>query len=250
MLTLAIANQKGGVAKTTTAINLAYNLADMGRRVLLADLDPQASLSQATGIDTKAGTLADVLGGAQPGRLAMTAIIRPLAERVDLAPSGLELAGCELGLVQRLGRESALKRALANVEGYDLAILDCGPSLGLLVVNALVAAHGVLVPTLPSGLDLRGLRMFMNSLTDIHELNPALTVLGVVVCQYDARLIVHRAALDELQAGGLCVLGIIKKSIQAARTASMGQPITSGELAEQYRHLAGEVDTWVKSKQG
>jgi chromosome partitioning protein len=249
MITLAIANQKGGVAKTTTAINLAYNLAAMGRRVLLVDLDPQASLTMATGILQDRGTLADVLGGAQPGRTAISNIIRNLSERVDLAPAGLELAGCELGLVQRLGRESALKRALANVEGYDLAILDCGPSLGLLVVNALVAAHGVLVPTLPTALDLRGLALFMQSLTSIRELNPALAVLGVVVCQYDARLILHRAALDELQAGGLQVLGVIKKSIQAARTAGMGQPITSGELAEQYRQLAEEVDTWVKRRQ-
>jgi chromosome partitioning protein len=250
MLTLAIANQKGGVGKTTSAINLAYNLAGMGRRVLLVDVDPQASLTQAVRIDPHMPTLADVLGGGQPGRISMSNIIHNLSERVDIAPAGRELVSCELGLVQRLGRESALKRALANVEGYDLAILDCGPSMGLLVVNALVAAHAVLVPTLPSGLDLRGLRMFMLSLADLHELNPGLTVLGVLLCQYDGRLIVHRAALEELQASGLHLLGIIKKSTQAVRSAGMGRPITSGELAEQYRQLAGEVDTWVRNRQG
>jgi chromosome partitioning protein len=249
MITLAIANQKGGVGKTTTAINLAYSLAAMGRRVLLVDLDPQASLTQAVGINPEAGSLAEVLGGAHPGRVPMAEIIQPLAPGVDLAPADLDLAGCELGLTSRLGREGVLKKALATVTGYDLALLDCGPSLGLLVVNGLTAAHGVIAPVIPDALGLRGLALFLSSLEAIRaELNPGLDVLGVVVCQYARRLNLHKAALEKLHAGGLPVLGVISRSTKAATAAGRGLPITGGDLAEQYQALALEVEKWLKSK--
>lgn len=246
---LCVANQKGGVGKTTTTVNLGYGLAALGRLVLLVDMDPQASLTLAVGVDAEAGSLADVLGGAHPGRLSMAAIIKPLAPGVDLAPSSLELASCELGLTSRLGREGVLKKALASVEGYDLAILDCGPSLGLLVVNALTAAHGVISPVVCDLLSLRGLKLFIDSMESIKtELNPGLVLLGCLVTQYDRRLTLHRAALAELQAGGVPVLGVINRSTKAAQTAGRGLPILEGVLFEQYKNLSAEVDLWLKNR--
>lgn len=237
------------MGKTTTAINLAYGLASMGRRVLLCDLDPQASLSMALGIDPEAGSLADVIGGATPGRLSMAAIIQPIAAGLDLAPAALDLAGCELGLTARMGRESVLKKALAGLGGYDAILLDCPPSLGLLVVNALTAAHGVIAPVAPDKLGLRGLALFLGSLENIKaELNPGLAVLGALVCKFERRVTLHQAALSELQAGGVPVLGVIGKSVTAAASAGNGQPIAGGDLAGQYKALALEVDKWLKTK--
>jgi chromosome partitioning protein len=249
MRTVAIANQKGGVGKTTTALNLGAGLAAMGRRVLLLDLDPQSSLTLATVGDSSGRSMAEVMGDAHPGRLQLPAIIRPISPGLDLAPSDLALGVSELGMAARYGRESILKKALANLSGYDLAIVDCGPSLGLLVVNSLTAAQGVIAPTLPTRLDLRGLRLFVGSLGSIQaELNPDLGLLGVLVCQYDARLKVHQAALEELRGSGLPVLPmVISKSIRAAAASGEGAPIGAGKLSDQYKELAEAVNAWLKS---
>jgi len=248
MRIIAISNQKGGVGKTTTALNLGAGLAELGRRVLLVDLDPQASLTLATVGDSSGRSMAEVLGDTQPGKLIMGKVIKQISPGFHLAPSDLALSNSELGLVTRYGRESVLKKALAGLAGYDLALIDCGPSMGLLTVNALTASNAVICPTLPTALDLRGLKLFLRSLEAIQaELNPGLDLFGVLVCQFDNRLTLHREALETLKSSGLPVLAmVIGKSVEAARATGAGEPLQRGNLAEQYNQLAEVVDAWLK----
>lgn len=249
---LALSNQKGGVGKTTSAANIGALLAAAGLRVLLLDLDPQASLTQAFGINAQGKSIADVIGGATRGKLQIKDIARRLGDGLDLAPSDIDLAACELGLVQRLGRENVLRAALATVKGYDLIIIDCPPSLGLMTVNALIAAHGVIVPTLPAASDLRGVRLFMDSMTRIKEdgLNPSLQLLGVLFVQYDARLVSHTQAVDSVKAAGLPVIGKIPRSVKVQESAAARQPLTiydpSGKPLQAYTETIRKVKTWLK----
>lgn len=248
MKILAIANQKGGVGKTTTTLNLGACLAALGRHVLLCDLDPQSSLTLSTVGDSSGRSLAEVLGDSQPGKLALSKVIRNLSPGVDLVPGDMALARSELGLVTRYKREDVLKRALATAQGYDLAIIDSPPSLGLLTINGLAAADAVICPTLPTALDLRGVGLFLDSLEDIrnNELNPTLKLLGILITQYDPRLTLHRSAMADIQKAGLPLFPVaIGKSIRAAATAGAGQPLDRGNLAEQYKLLALEVDKWL-----
>jgi len=249
MQTLAITNLKGGTGKTTTALNMGAGLAELGRRVLLVDMDPQSSLTLATVGDCCKASLADVLGGAEPGRLRLAQIIKPISPGLDIAPSDLSLSNSELGIVQRYGREFILKKALAQIADYNVVLIDCAPSLGLLTVNGLSAAYGVLCPTLPTALDLRGLTLFMRSLEAIRtDLNPGLKLVGVLVCQYDRRFNLHQAALKSLQQGGLPVLPVlISKSVKAAKAAGEGQPVKGGDLAGQFKSLSEYINKWLKN---
>lgn len=249
MRTIAVANQKGGTGKTTTTLNLGAGLAGLGRRVLLVDLDPQSSLTLATLGDSSGHSLAEVLGDTAAGPLRMGDVIQPLGDRLYLAPADIALGVSELGFTTRMGREAILRRVLASIGGYEVCLIDCGPSLGLLTVNALAAADAVICPTLPTALDLRGLALFLASLETIRkELNPRLQLLGALVCQYDNRLTLHRAALDQLKASQIPMLPvIISKSVEAAKTAGAGEPVGRGALAEQYKALANEVERWLKT---
>ena len=256
MQTIAITGQKGGTAKTTTAHTLGVALAtDHGRRTLLIDLDPQGSLTLACGVtDTEGRSIAEVIGGAMPGPLAMGDVIQELGPGLWLAPSDLALASSELGLVARMGRENVLKRALASIGGdFDVCLIDCPPSLGLLTINALVAADGLLIPTLAETVGLRALRVFLGTLQEVRRaLNGSLETVGVVVTFYDRRLRLHRQSLEAIEAAGLPVLATVGRSVRVAEASAVGETVLtfarSNPQAVAFRELAQEVDRWLKSK--
>lgn len=256
MITLAVSNQKGGVGKTTTALTLGAMLADLGKRVLLVDIDPQASLTQAVGVNAAGRSLAEVLGGSEPGRLPTRSAVREIRPRLHLVPGDLALANCEINLVGRISRESVLRKALTPLDGmYDICLIDCPPSLGLLTVNALAAARAALVPTLPAADCLRGVRLFLDTLDKLQaELNPSLQLAGVIVTQFDSRLTAHQEALAALQHAGLPVLlPTIPRSVRVQESSAARQPLTEydpeSKPAAAYRELTKGLIEWLQSQE-
>ena len=256
MRTVAIANQKGGTGKSATTHALGAVLAsEHQRRVLMVDIDPQSSLTEAcASSDTSGSSLAEVLGGATPGKLNLRKIILELSENLYLAPADLALAATELGLVSRMGRENVLKKALSTVENdFDIALIDCPPSLSLLTVNALTAADGVLIPTQPQAVDLRGLRLFLDTLDNIRqELNPELETLGILPTFFDRRLTHHKEAIAAMERAGLPLMGVkIGRSVRVAEAAAEGQTVVTYEpqnpQALAYRELAEEINQWLSN---
>jgi chromosome partitioning protein len=242
---LALANQKGGVAKTTTTLNLGVALKDMGLRVLAVDLDPQSNLSMSQGIDVEALTqgMYHVLTGSVP----VTTIIEE--REIDVAPAGIELAGAEIALSAMIGRERALERTLRQVgEDYDYILLDTPPSLGLLTINAMVAAHGVIVPVQCEYLSLRGLAQLRETLRQVRDNpNPSVDIVGILPTMYDGRTIHSREAVGMLEEsfGDRVFRTRIGKTIRFAEAPVVGQSIMrydpSGSAARWYRQLAREV---------
>jgi len=258
MRTIATANHKGGVGKTATVHALGTVLAERGTRVLMVDADPQSSLTGACGVsDVADRSLAEVLSTPGPTALPMKRIIRPLGDCLHLAPADIALAATELMLVTRMGRENVLKKALAPIAAqYDLCLIDCPPSLGLLTVNALTAADAVLVPTQPQIVDLRGLRLFLDTLEQIRqELNPSLELLGILPTFCDHRLVHHQEALHAMEEAELPLLPVhVGRSIRVAEAASCGESVMTyapeNPQAQAYRYLAEEVEKWLENAQG
>ena len=242
---IAFANQKGGVAKTTTTLNLGVALVEQGLRVLAVDLDPQGNLTMSQGWnpDEIDRSMFDVL----VHRLPLTEIVRK--NELDVAVSSIDLAGAELALSSMIGRERALEKALLEVrENYDYVLIDTPPSLGLLTINALVAADGVIVPVQCEYLSLRGLVQLENTLSMIREnLNPHVAIQGILATMFDRRLLHSREAVEILREnfGDLVLNTKIRKTVRYAEAPVKGQSIfkydPSGEAASMYRDLAKEV---------
>ncbi|HKD33784.1 MAG TPA: AAA family ATPase [Gaiellaceae bacterium] len=242
---ISFANQKGGVAKTTTTLNLGVAFAEQGLKVLLVDLDPQGNLTMSQGLnpDSIERSMFDVL----VHRLPVQEVIHHA--EVDLAVSSIDLAGAELALSSMIGRERALEKALAEVRAaYDYVLIDTPPSLGLLTINALVASNGVIVPVQCEYLSLRGLVQLENTLSMIREnLNPDVEIEGILPTMYDKRTLHSREAVEILQEnfGDLVFDTKIRKTVRYAEAPVKGTSVLkydpSGSAAEAYRRLAKEV---------
>src|SRR6266581_5609882 len=242
---IAFANQKGGVAKTTTTLNLGVAFSEQGFKVLLVDLDPQGNLTMSQGLnpDSIERSMFDVL----VHRVPITEVVHH--QEVDLAVSSIDLAGAQLALSSMIGRERALEKALQPVRAnYDFVIIDTPPSLGLLTINALVASSGVIVPVQCEYLSLRGLVQLENTLSMIREnLNPIVEIQGILPTMYDSRTLHSREAVEILQEnfGDLVFDTRIRKTVRYAEAPVKGTSVLkydpSGSAAEAYRDLAKEV---------
>jgi chromosome partitioning protein len=246
--TIALANQKGGVGKTTTAINTAVLLAQRGLRVLLVDIDPQGNATSSLGVDKRAlqATTYDVLVDEVPVARAVVPAARP---NLDLLPSTPTLAGAEIELVELAERERRLARALGEVANrYDLVVIDCPPSLGLLTVNALTAARYVIVPIQCEFLALEGLGQLISTIDLVkRQLNPPLDVLGVLMTMYDARTRLSAHVVEEVRRYfPHRIFGtIVPRSIRLAEAPSYGQAIAEYDVdsrgAQAYRSVVDEL---------
>ena len=242
---IVLANQKGGVAKTTTTLNLGVALREMGHRVLVIDLDPQGNLTMSQGMNPDAidRSMFDVL----VHRIPISDVIKTV--EVDVAVASIDLAGAELALSALIGRERALEKALVEVrDRYDYILIDTPPSLGLLTINAFVAADGVIVPVQCEYLSLRGLVQLENTLAMVREnLNTKVHVQGIVPTMYDGRTLHAREAIEILEEhfGDLVYETRIRKTVRYAEAPVKGNSVLkydpSGPAAQAYRDLAKEV---------
>lgn len=245
--TIAILNQKGGVGKTTTAINLGAFLARKGRSVLVVDLDPQANATSGLGLAKGQldATMYDVLFGAIEAHQA----IKPTGtEGLVLLPTNEQLAAAEVDLAAEPKREHKLKAAIKNLV-YDYILIDCPPALGLLTINALTAADQVLIPVQAEYYALEGLGQLLSVVQRVRSgLNPNLTILGIVVTMYDSRTSLSDQVLHELRKhfGDRVMDTIIPRNVRLAEAPSYGKPITEHDKwskgARSYKQLAKEVD--------
>lgn len=242
---IALANQKGGVAKTTTTLNLGVALRERGLRVLAIDLDPQGNLTMSQGMNPDAieRSMFDVLVRSTP----MSEVIHEV--ELDVAVSSIDLAGAELALSSMIGRERALQKALLPVRGsYDYILIDTPPSLGLLTINALTASDHVIVPVQCEYLSLRGLVQLQNTLAMIREnLNPSVEILGILPTMFDSRTLHSREAIEMLKEsfGSRVFETRIRKTIRYAEAPVQGTSVMKyepeGTAADAYRELAEEV---------
>lgn len=245
---IAILNQKGGVGKSTTAIDLGAALGELGKQVLLIDLDPQGNTSSGLGIEKN--RLDQCIYDVLLGEASLTDVIIPdVCEGLDVAPATINLAGAEVELVAEMARENRLKEATGAVRGrYDYVFIDCPPSLGLLTINALVAADKLLIPIQCEFYALEGVTKLLDSMKRVKtHLNPSLDIFGVLLTMYDGRTTLSKQVASEVRNffAKRVFDVVIPRSVKISEAPSFGQPITqydpNGKGAEAYRALAKEV---------
>ncbi|MGW0523469.1 ParA family protein [Crossiella sp. NPDC003009] len=246
---LAMCNQKGGVGKTTSTINLGAALAEYGRRVLLVDFDPQGALSVGLGVQPHHldRTIYNVI--MERSATIEETVLRTCVEDMDLLPSNIDLSAAEVQLVSEVGREHTLQRALRPVlDHYDYILIDCQPSLGLLTVNALAAADGLIIPLECEFFSLRGVALLIDTIEKVRErLNPKLEISGILATMYDPRTLHSREVMARVVEafGDIVYDTVINRTVRFPETTVAGEPITrwaprSGG-AKAYRALAREV---------
>jgi chromosome partitioning protein len=246
---IAVANQKGGVGKTTSTINLGAALAEYGRRVLLVDFDPQGALSVGLGVPAHEldATIYNLL--IERGAEIDDVVRNTVVEGMDLLPSNIDLSAAEVQLVTEVGREQALGRAIKPVlDRYDVVLIDCQPSLGLLTINALACADDILIPLACEFFSLRGVALLMDTIEKVQQrLNPSLKILGILATMFDPRTLhtreVRQRVMDAF--GDLVFDAVINRTVRFPETTVAGEPITTwaptSNGAEAYRLLAREV---------
>ncbi|MEE8372385.1 MAG: ParA family protein [Dehalococcoidia bacterium] len=252
---IAIANQKGGVGKTTTTISLGAALAELGANVLLVDMDSQGTLSVALGVNSTNGTMYDVLRDMD---IAIENVLLATATNCQLAPSDVHLAGAEVELINEPGREFILRTKLGAVEHrFDYALIDCPPSLGVLTLNAFTAANQIMIPVQCQYLAFRGMQMLLTTIAKVKtRLNPGLEILGILPTFYDKRTRHSREVMQQLKEYyGEKVIDIpIPATIKFADTTTAGESIltysNASPAAAAYRKLAKEVHNGKTDKRG
>ena len=246
---IAMCNQKGGVGKTTTTINLGAALAEYGRKVLLVDFDPQGSLSVGLGLnpnEIEVGTYQLLMDA---GTSFDDVVVETDVEGMDLLPANIDLSAAEIQLVHEVGREQVLASKLAAVrDRYDVILIDCQPSLGLLTVNALTAAHGVIIPLECEYFALRGVALLKDTIDKVKSrLNPGLQIDGLLGTMFDGRTLHSREVMETLVKGWSDIVfhTVIRRTVKFSDSTVAGEPITTyaatSSGADQYRQLAREV---------